>query len=148
MATRRHVSPSRHGKAPRHRFRVGLLLSGALLLAHPAPALTSTPATKERPRVYAAHVATSPGSPVEVVLAGRSGAKALAFSIVDGVDHGTLGPLGPAVCVLVDGSCSVVLRYTPDTGASGLDGLTFRATDPRGRDSTSGTVTLVVAEGR
>ena len=99
--------------------------------------------------MYAAHVATSPGSPVEVVLAGRSGAKALAFSIVDGVDHGTLGPLGPAVCVLVDGSCSVVLRYTPDAGATGLgDGLTFLATDPRGRHSTPGTVTLVVAEGR
>jgi hypothetical protein len=147
MATRRHVSRSRHGKALRHRFRAGLLLAGALLLASPAPALTSTPAANERPRVYAAHVATSPGSPVEVVLAGRSGAKALAFTIVDGVDHGTLGPLGPGVCVLVDGSCSVVLRYTPD--ASGLgDSLTFVATDPRGRDSRPGTVTLVVAEGR
>ena len=145
MATRWHVSGSRPGCAPRPRFQVAIVVAGALLLAQPAPAMASSPTAPERPRVHGSHVTTSPGTPVAVVLTGRSGARTLAFSIVDGVDHGTLGPLGPAVCVLRGDSCSVVLRYTPDAGTAGLsDSLAFRATDPRGRHSGPATVDVEI----
>ncbi len=143
MATRRHVSGSRPGRAPR--LPVAVVVAGALLLAQPAPAMTSTPAAPERPRAQGAHVTTYAGTPVAVVLTGRSVVRTVAFSIVDGVDHGTLGPLGPAVCVLRHGRCSVVLRYTPATGTGGFrDSLTFRTTDPRGRHSRPATVTLEI----
>jgi VCBS repeat-containing protein len=70
----------------------------------------------------------------------------LAFSIVSGPSHGTLGTIStPSSCSTVSGTwtCTVTVSYTPASQYNGSDSFTFKANDGT-VDSNTATVSITV----
>jgi hypothetical protein len=76
------------------------------------------------------------GSPVQLTLTGTDPipGDVLKFSVVGNPQHGTITP----------GTVSSIVFYTPNTGFSGTDSFTYKATDGQGIDSNIATVTITV----
>lgn len=67
----------------------------------------------------------------------------LAFEIVGGPTHGSLGAVGGTTCSA--GVSSAALTYTPGAGYSGPDSFTFRVRDGDGAVSAVATVSITVS---
>jgi VCBS repeat-containing protein len=68
----------------------------------------------------------------------------MAFSIVSGPTHGTLGSIGAVTCTgATPNSCSANVTYTPASNYFGSDGFAFKVNDGS-VDSTSATVSITV----
>ncbi|HEU0130064.1 MAG TPA: Ig-like domain-containing protein [Mycobacteriales bacterium] len=67
---------------------------------------------------------------------------ALAFSIVTGPAHGSLGAVGTPDCTAAN-SCTASVTYTPDANYHGADSFTYKVNDGTA-DSNTATVTLTV----
>lgn len=76
------------------------------------------------------------GAPVQITFTGTDPIPGdmLQFSVVTSPQHGTL----------TFGTVSSVVFYTPNTGFTGTDSFTYKATDGQGVDSNIATVTLIV----
>jgi VCBS repeat-containing protein len=66
---------------------------------------------------------------------------ALAFSVVTGPSHGSLGLIGLPACA--SNTCTADVTYTPDGNYNGPDSFTYKANDG-GADSNTATVSLTV----
>ncbi len=95
----------------------------------------SNPATP-KPTANNENIQTNSGAPLQITLTGTDpiAGDQLTFTVVTPPQHGTLTP----------GSVSSVVFYTPNTGFSGTDSFTYKATDGQGVDSNIATVTITV----
>ena len=87
------------------------------------------------PTVNSKTISTNAGTPVQITLTGTDpiARDVLKFSVVDNPQHGTLtNPTSNSV------------TYTPNTGFSGTDSFTYKATDGQGVNSNIATVTITV----
>ncbi|SEL11644.1 DNA-binding beta-propeller fold protein YncE [Stigmatella aurantiaca] len=116
--------------APATALRAGLVLG--LVASTFAACSDSAPSANGPPVAQNATRETAEDTPVEVHLS-ASGNGALAFSIDDAPDHGTLSEI----------SADGFVIYTPGADYTGEDAVTFRATDSKGQ-SAQATVTLTV----
>ncbi|HBB96988.1 MAG TPA: hypothetical protein DC054_16540, partial [Blastocatellia bacterium] len=83
-------------------------------------------------------------TPVTITLqALRSNSNTLAFSVVNGPTHGSLGSIGATSCT--GGSCTATVSYTPGPNYNGPDSFTFRASDGSINSNTS-TVSITVTK--
>jgi hypothetical protein len=83
-------------------------------------------------------------TPVTITLqALRSNSNTLAFSVVNGPTHGSLGSMGATSCTV--GSCTATVSYTPGPNYNGPDSFTFRASDG-GINSNTSTVSITVTK--
>jgi hypothetical protein len=82
------------------------------------------------------NIQTNAGTPVQITLTGADPipGDVLKFSVVGNPQHGTVTP----------GTVSNIVFYTPNTGFSGTDSFTYKATDGQGADSNLATVTIIV----
>jgi F5/8 type C domain/Bacterial Ig domain len=82
-------------------------------------------------------IQTNSGTPVQITLTGTDPipGDVLKFSVVSNPQHGTVTP----------GTVSSIVFYTPDTGFSGTDSFTYKATDGQGVDSNIATVSIIVS---
>ena len=89
-----------------------------------------------RPTVDNKNILTNSGTPVQITLTGTDPipGDVLKFSVVGNPQHGTITP----------GTVSSIVFYTPNTGFSGTDSYTYKATDGQGVDSNIATVTITV----
>src|SRR5207248_565583 len=85
-----------------------------------------------RPTADNKNIQTNSGSPIQVTLTGTDPIPGdiLKFSVVGNPQHGTITP----------GTVSNIVFYTPNTGFSGTDSFTYKATDGQGVDSNIATV--------
>jgi Domain of Unknown Function (DUF1080)/F5/8 type C domain/Bacterial Ig domain len=93
-------------------------------------------ASMPRPTVDNKNILTNSGTPIQITLTGTDPipGDVLKFSVVGNPQHGTITP----------GTVSSIVFYTPDTGFSGTDSYTYKATDGQGVDSNIATVTIRV----
>jgi DNA/RNA endonuclease G (NUC1) len=83
-------------------------------------------------------------TPVTITLqALRSNTNTLAFSVVNGPAHGSLGSMGATSCT--GGSCTATVSYTPGPNYNGPDSFTFRASDGSTNSNVS-TVSITVTK--
>jgi hypothetical protein len=89
-----------------------------------------------KPTANNENIQTNSGAPVQITLTGTDpiAGDQLTFTVVTPPQHGTLTP----------GTVSSIVFYTPDTGFSGTDSFTYKATDGQGVDSNIATVTITV----
>ena len=90
---------------------------------------------QNHPTVDSKTISTNAGTPVQITLTGTDpiARDVLKFSVVDNPQHGTLtNPTSNSV------------TYTPNTGFSGTDSFTYKATDGQGVNSNIATVTITV----
>jgi hypothetical protein len=89
-----------------------------------------------RPTVDNKNILTNSGTPVQITLTGTDPipGDVLKFSVVGDPQHGTITP----------GTVSSMVFYTPNTGFSGTDSFTYKATDGQGEDSNIATATISV----
>ena len=82
------------------------------------------------------NIQTNSGTPVTITLTGTDPipGDVLKFSVVANPAHGTL-----------TAPTSNTVTYTPNTGFSGTDSFTYKATDGQGLDSNIATVTIMVS---
>jgi len=82
------------------------------------------------------NIQTNSGAPVQITLTGTDpiAGDQLTFTVVTSPQHGTL----------TTGTVSSIVYYTPNTGFSGTDSFTYKATDGQGVDSNNATVTITV----
>jgi len=82
------------------------------------------------------NVRTSTGTPVQIILTGNDpiSEDALKFSIVTLPQHGTVK----------SGTGPNAVTYTPDSGFTGTDSFTYKATNGKGVDSNTSTVTMAI----
>ncbi|MGC2572689.1 MAG: discoidin domain-containing protein, partial [Candidatus Nitrosopolaris sp.] len=93
-----------------------------------------------KPTANNENIQTNSGAPVQITLTGTdpiAGGDVLTFTVVTPPQHGTLTP----------GTVSNIMYYTPNTGFSGTDSFTYKATDGQGVDSNIATVTITVNAG-
>ncbi|MDQ6866003.1 MAG: Ig-like domain-containing protein, partial [Thermoproteota archaeon] len=92
--------------------------------------LLNTPPTADNKNIL-----TNSGTPVTITLTGADPipGEVLKFSVLALPQHGTL-----------TAPTSNTVTYTPDTGFSGTDSYTYKATDGQGVDSNIATVTITV----
>src|SRR5437870_2069553 len=83
------------------------------------------------------NIQTKSGSPVQLTLTGTDPipGEVLKFSVVGNPQHGTITP----------GTVSSIVFYSPNTGFSGTDSFTYKATDGQGVDGNIATVTITVS---
>jgi hypothetical protein len=81
---------------------------------------------------------------IPVTLAGHHPTgDALAFSVVSGPAHGTLGTVSAPTCAgSVAASCTATVAYTPDEGYVGDDSFAFRVSDGAGTDTATAFLTV------
>jgi 3D (Asp-Asp-Asp) domain-containing protein len=89
-----------------------------------------------KPTANNENVQTNSGAPVQITLTGTDPIPGdqLTFTVVTPPQHGTLTP----------GTVSSIVFYTPNTGFSGTDSFTYKATDGQGVDSNVATVTITL----
>jgi hypothetical protein len=89
-----------------------------------------------KPTANNENIQTNSGAPVQITLTGTDpiAGDLLTFTVVTPPQHGTLTP----------GTVSSIVFYTPNTGFSGTDSFTYKATDGQGVDSNIATVTITV----
>jgi hypothetical protein len=89
-----------------------------------------------RPTADNKNILTNSGTPIQLTLTGTdpTPGDVLKISIVGNPQHGTITP----------GTVSSIVFYTPNTGFSGTDSFTYKATDGQGVDSNIATVTISV----
>src|SRR2546428_103951 len=82
------------------------------------------------------NILTNSGTPIQLTLTGTDPipGDVLKFSVVGNPQHGTITP----------GTVSSIVFYTPNTGFSGTDSYTYKASDGQGVDSNTATVTITV----
>jgi len=82
------------------------------------------------------NIQTNSGAPVQITLTGTDpiAGDVLTFTVVSQPQHGTLTP----------GTVSSIVYYTPNTGFSGTDSFTYKATNGQGVYSNIATVTITV----
>lgn len=91
------------------------------------------------PIVNGQHIQTLSGQPVEVTLQGVDSAGGdLAFRIVTGPSHGSLGPVNHTALR------TAVVQYTPEGGFIGSDSFTFTAASGDGVEAPPATVTIEI----
>src|SRR5207244_3351365 len=83
------------------------------------------------------NIQTNAGTPVQITLTGTDPipGDVLKFSVVALPQHGTV----------TTGTTSSSVSYTPNTGFTGTDSFTYKATDGQGVDSNIATVTITVS---
>src|SRR6266571_4208342 len=83
------------------------------------------------------NIQTNAGTPVQITLTGTDPipGDVLKFSVVSLPQHGTV----------TTGTTSNSVTYTPNSGFSGTDSFTYKATDGQGVDSNIATVTIIVS---
>jgi hypothetical protein len=88
------------------------------------------------PTVDNKNILTNSGTPLQITLTGTDPipGDVLKFAVVGNPQHGTITP----------GTVSSIVFYTPNTGFSGTDSYTYKATDGQGVDSNIATVTITV----
>ena len=99
--------------------------------------LSNTPPQNNGPTADSKTIQTNAGTPVGITLTGTDPIPndVLKFSVVALPQHGTV----------TTGTTSNSVTYTPNTGFSGTDSFTYKATDGQGVDSNIATVTIVVS---
>src|SRR4029079_9501955 len=121
-AARAHTHrTSRRGR----RSVLGLLVVGALLLAYPAPAQAASPVAYDQVwdfQMNTPELLSMTASDVDE--------DPLTYAVLTQPTHGTLSACTDSYC-----------RYSPQTGYSGLDSFTFRASDGT---SVSNTATITI----
>jgi F5/8 type C domain/Bacterial Ig domain len=82
-------------------------------------------------------IQTNAGTPVTITLTGTDPipGDVLKFSVVGNPQHGTITP----------GTVSSIVFYTPNSGFTGTDSFTYKATDGQGVDSNIATVAITVS---
>src|SRR5205823_5036942 len=82
-------------------------------------------------------IQTNGGTPVTITLTGTDPipGDVLKFSVVGLPQHGTVTP----------GTVSSIVFYTPNSGFTGIDSFTYKATDGQGVDSNIATVTITIS---
>ena len=95
----------------------------------------SNPATP-KPTVNNQNIPTNSGAPVQITLTGSDpiAGDLLTFTVVTPPKNGMITP----------GTVSSIVYYAPNTGFSGTDSFTYKATDGQGVDSNIATVTITV----
>jgi parallel beta helix pectate lyase-like protein len=112
------------------------------------------------PKATSGSAATNQSTPVVITLRGRDiGSSSVAFSIVDGPSHGSLGAINqpsgggitPPSCIhgdnllrnLVIALCTATVTYTPAAEITGSDSFTFKV-NGGSLDSNTATVSITV----
>jgi len=109
------------------RAAIGIVLTGGLLLAHPAPAAAASPVAYDQTWFF------QMDTPELLFLTGSDDdGDPLTYEVLTQPTHGTLTECADTHC-----------RYTPQAGYVGLDSLTFRTSDGTSISNTA-TITIEV----
>jgi VCBS repeat-containing protein len=118
---------------------------GALDSVAAATVSITVTAVNDAPTATAQSVTTNEDTAKIITLTGSDAdGNSLAFSVVTGPTHGTLGPIGAPTCTgATPNSCNANVTYTPASNYFGSDSFTFKVNDGT-VDSTSATVSITV----